>query len=162
MSYHITSHHITSHHIDIDIKFPIMAGESVKNTADRPEDPNNTWSEQISSTFELRIGPDYERNKKKAPAGTPLFELLGMDLFSSDAKVDHIASKLRFPSEWTEGDLSNTNNSHILPIFVVNVQVPKDMSTNLFSIFEEIDDGVGFSLVYYYRSVNPYYDFNQN
>ena len=82
----------------IDVEFPIVAGQSVTNTADRPEDPNNTWSGQISSTFELRIGPDYERNKKKAPAGMSLFELMGMDLFSSDAKVDHIASKLKFPA----------------------------------------------------------------
>ena len=89
------------HHISpqlIDIKFPIVAGESVVNIADRPEDPNNTWSGQTSSSFELRIGPDYDRNKKKAPAGMPLFELMGMDLFSSDAKVEHIASKLRFPT----------------------------------------------------------------
>lgn len=33
----------------------------------------------------------------------------------------------------------------------VNVQIPEELSTNFMSIFEDITDGSGFSLVYYYR-----------
>ena len=106
---------LISHHADI--QFPIVAGHTVVKTVDRPEDPNNTWSGEVSSIFELRIGPDYESNKKKAPAGPPLFELMGMDLFSSDAKVDHIASKLKFPPgkflRYFEFDVTRDYLSHV-------------------------------------------------
>ena len=101
--------------------------------------------------FELRIGPDYNRFKNKAPSAPPMYELLGMDMFSSPAKIDDIASKISLPEHWTSGEFAMTNSEIIPPLFIVNVQIPRDLSTNLMSIFDNITDGPGFSIVYYYR-----------
>ena len=104
------------------------------------------------TSFELRVGPDYNRFKQKAPSGPPLLELLGMDLFRSRSKIDNIASKVAFPAAWTLIDHAGLENkSNTPPFFIVNVQMPLELSTNLLSLFDNITDGPGFSIVFYYR-----------
>lgn len=74
-----------------------------------------------------------------------------MDLFRSPNKIDNIGSKLMIPPEWTDGELAATNSPHIAPLFIVNVQIPEDLATTFVSMFDNITDGRGFSIVYYYR-----------
>ena len=133
-----------------DAKFPVIAGQSVLHFT-KTDSTDNTWSEETDTVFELRVGPDYNRFKNKAPSAAPIFELLAMDLFRSQSKIDAIGSKITLPQEWTEDEYMNTNSSHIPPLFIVNVQIPVELSTNLLFMFENITDGPGFSIVYYYR-----------
>jgi hypothetical protein len=81
-----------------------------------------------------------------------------MDMFSSDQKIDNIASKMRLPKDWTCGEFGETHSENIPPLFVVNVQMPRNLSTNLLSIFDNITDGPGFSIVYYYRLTRESYE----
>ena len=128
----------------------VVAGRSVPHISVAGA-VGHAWSGEPSTVFELRVGPDYNRFKQKAPSGVPMFELIGMDMFSSPAKIDNLASKLSIPADWTAGELGVTYSENIPPLFIVNVQVPRDLATNLLSIFDNITDGPGFSIVYYYR-----------
>ena len=49
------------------------------------------------TTFHVRIGPNYPRNKKKAPSNGAILEVLCADLFICDKKIDHIMQYLQFP-----------------------------------------------------------------
>jgi hypothetical protein len=39
----------------------------------------NTWSKCASDKFELRVGPNYDKNKQKKPSGESLMELVGVE-----------------------------------------------------------------------------------
>lgn len=41
--------------------------------------PANTWSQVDASSFQLRTGPDYQRNKEKAPSGPAYYEIIGAE-----------------------------------------------------------------------------------
>lgn len=43
--------------------------------------PAHTWCKCDHKLFNVRIGPDYNRFKKKAPSGPPLFEAIAVDVF---------------------------------------------------------------------------------
>ena len=74
-----------------------------------------------------------------------------MDLFRSPSKIDNIGSKLTLPPDWTLGENGETNSAYVAPLFIVNVQIPEELATTLLSMFDNISDGKGFSIVYYYR-----------
>ena len=40
----------------------------------------NSWRSCSASSFDLRIGPNYDRNKQKRPSPEALMELVGMEL----------------------------------------------------------------------------------
>ena len=44
-----------------------------------PQCPPNTWSFCNSSSFNLRVGPNYASNKKKAPSPPSLLEIVGVE-----------------------------------------------------------------------------------
>ena len=46
-----------------------------------PNVPDHTWGQCDYSNFVVREGPDYNRNKKKAPSKAPLYEAMGVDIF---------------------------------------------------------------------------------
>jgi len=108
------------------------------------EQIKNTWSECIHSTFNCRIGPNYGWNGKKAPSPPSLMNCIGMEFIKCDKRVDNIGSKVKIPDEW----IIETNNKLIPPLFIVNVQIPAE---NPVSIFQEVNDGTGYSLVYYFQ-----------
>lgn len=63
---------------------------------------------------------------------------------SARQRVDHAAERFQLP------DTSHiqTNNPHVPPIFVVQLQIPSDPPK---SIFSSSDNGPGWALVMYYR-----------
>ena len=63
----------------------------------------------------------------------------------SDRKIDNIGSKVNFPSAWKGID---THQPGVPPLFIINFQIPSEFPT---SIFKEITDGPGWSLVLYFR-----------
>jgi len=115
------------------------------------EDKSGVWRGCSASTFSLRIGPDYSRNKKKGPSADALMELVGVDLVRAPSRIDLIGSKLTLPPEFltvsgVEGQ--ETGDPLVPPLFIVNCQVPSEFPTSLFS---EVTDGPGWSIVYYFR-----------
>jgi hypothetical protein len=46
-----------------------------------PNVPDHSWNVCDHSTFNVRVGPDYNRYKKKGPSEKPLYEAIGVDAF---------------------------------------------------------------------------------
>lgn len=45
-----------------------------------PEPPlKNSWSECDAAAFHLRVGPNYDSTKAKAPSAPPLYDLVGVE-----------------------------------------------------------------------------------
>lgn len=43
--------------------------------------PAHSWAKADHRQFNVRVGPNYDRYKKKAPSGPPLFEAFAVDVF---------------------------------------------------------------------------------
>ncbi len=109
----------------------------------------HTWSKTNHQNFQLRIGPNYDWNKKKAPSKTPLYEIFAVDIFSSESRIDHITEKIQMPSTAMEAIESN-KHPHVPSIFVVQVQIPSDKPP----MFSTVEDGPGWSIVMYFKITN--------
>jgi len=128
----------------------VKPGFSLRSGEEGVEGSCGTWWNEVSTRFDLRVGPDYATNKKKEPAGPPLCELLGMDLVRCDTRIDNIGQYLDFPKEWVDGEGNDKTGSPRL--FLVNVQIPTEgLGGGITSFFSDIDDGEGVSLVFYFR-----------
>jgi len=57
----------------------------------------NTWCRLAGSSFRVRCGPNYKKNKMKAPSEAAFCKAVGLDLFKTEKKVNHICRFLRFP-----------------------------------------------------------------
>ncbi|KAF0686208.1 Aste57867_21994 [Aphanomyces stellatus] len=94
----------------------------------------------LSATrFNVRKGPNYKKNKQKAPSGPALLELVAADVFRSDFKVDNVGSKIQLPA----GADGRTD------LLILNTQVPCYAPPNpLWG--DQKTDGVGFNFVTYF------------
>lgn len=67
------------------------AGEQrPRRVGDTMPTPRTHWDRSAvgeSVVFRVRKGPDYKRNKLKAPSEPPMYAQVGMDLFRSPKKV---------------------------------------------------------------------------
>lgn len=126
--------------------------------------PANSWNVCESENFHLRVGPNYPKHGKKDKSPTSLMELVGIDCVSCPKRIDNIASRMQMPSSWAIGggasagvgagtgtsdeNIGAAMATQVPSLFIVNVQLPSEFPT---SIFKEITDGPGWSLVYYFR-----------
>ena len=47
--------------------------------------------------FDVRIGPDYKKNKQKAPSAAAPFELMDVRLYKTERKVGQITTRVPLP-----------------------------------------------------------------
>ena len=104
----------------------------------------HSWCQLDASTFSMRKGPNYKKTGEKAPSAKSLYELVGVDFVKASTKIDNFGSKVNLPEEWK----IETHQAGVPPIFVINAQLPSDFTT---SFFAEVNDGDGWSLVFYYK-----------
>jgi hypothetical protein len=105
----------------------------------------HSWSSCDHESFHLRVGPNYKRNKAKAPSPYPFYEPVGFDFLKCKSRIDNIGSKVKIPEEWLD---TAPNLMNLPPIFIVNTQLPSEFSSPFFG---EVTDGDGWSLVSYFR-----------
>ncbi len=55
------------------------------------------WAKLSASEFRVRKGPDYKRNRQKAPSKSQVYELVCCDLVRSHLKPGGVAKRVRFP-----------------------------------------------------------------
>jgi len=104
------------------------------------------WSPLPPQRFEVRVGPNYQRNKTKRAAVSTFYEPIAIDLLTSSSRIDHVTRFIDFSGvedavgsgeRWMEG---------LPPYFVVNFQLPLYQP----SFFGDTN-GPGLSLVFYFR-----------
>ncbi|XP_061365223.1 uncharacterized protein LOC133308598 [Gastrolobium bilobum] len=102
------------------------------------------WSYIDPSTFKVR-GVNYFKDKKKDfAANCSAYYPIGVDVFLSPQKVDHIARFVELPVISSSGKLPS--------ILVVNVQIPLYPAT----LFQGETDGEGMSFVLYFKLSESY------
>jgi Protein ENHANCED DISEASE RESISTANCE 2, C-terminal len=120
--------------------FPYFEGVS-------PNVDCHTWSKCDHRKFKVRVGPNYNRNKQKAPSAQPLFEVFAQDVFCTSKRIDHVTQKIELPDT---SDLNLPANCKVPPIFVVQLQLPSDPpEVKLFG--PPIEDGAGWAIVLYFK-----------
>jgi hypothetical protein len=104
---------------------------------------SHCWADLGAGRFKVRKGPNYKKTKIKAPSADAIFEVIGVDHFETERKVDHIAARLVLPDPGQGRRL-----------FVVNAQCPKYPPANpLWGKAQT--DGEGWSIVIYFAMPNP-------
>jgi hypothetical protein len=124
-----------------------MEGNDDAAAADERE--KYVWCPGLAENFNLRVGPNYKKTGAKAPSGPALYDLMGMDIFYSDERIENIGSQVKLPEEWTSFE---TNHPDVPPVFVVNGQVPEvSLGSSVGSFFVDKSDGPGWNYVMYFR-----------
>ena len=137
-----------------------VAGSSFKHAAS-PEETGAgkgmVWTQSKGESFNLRIGPNYKANGKKAPSAEPLYETVAMDLLRSpDAPLSNLAGSRRIvlpPPRPGIDDLDAIAKSGLPRLFVINAQVP-DKAPAMFGGGKSAEVDPGYSLVFYF-AVKP-------
>jgi len=123
-----------------------IAGATLTQVFTEPHySPDHTWCKCDHRQFKVRIGPDYNKYKKKAPSGAPLFEPFAIDVFCTKQRCDHATQRFALPEELVNVD---TFNEHVPPIFVVQIQIPSEPPP---SMFTTVEDGPGWSILLYFK-----------
>ncbi|CAI9283247.1 unnamed protein product [Lactuca saligna] len=105
---------------------------------------SDCWSPLEPSTFKVR-GHNYLRDKKKENASNhAAFYPIGMDVFLSPRKIDHIARLVELPNFESSGKVP--------PLLVVNLQIPLYPP----ALFQHEYDGEGMSFVFYFKLSENY------
>eukprot|EP00906_Rhabdomonas_costata_P010571 RCo014846 len=120
---------------------PHLAGSTIPycnaaDTADTPAAERNVWGPIDAAEFNVRIGPNYSWNRQKAPSGPAIARTVGVDLFRTPHKVEHLYPQLRLPPEM------QVEGGHLL---VLNVMLPGYAP----SLWQKVWDGPGHSFVVY-------------
>lgn len=104
------------------------------------------WEDADATTFLIR-SKDYMRTKIKEPASGAIYRLLGVDMYSFDTKLFHIAQHVELPAAPTLGPKAQAlpADEKMPPLLILNLQLP----TYAPSVFGGTD-GPGYSLVYYF------------
>jgi len=83
--------------------------------------------EAAGSSFHVRVGPNYPKNGLKAASAESLFELVSVDLFTTEQCAFHLAESIRMPAALPDGP-----GLQLPQLLLVTVQVPQE-SPGLFS-----------------------------
>lgn len=109
----------------------IAAGCTVAQTECRSDPaadeamPPHSWSQVKADKFNVRQGPDYGLQKRKARSvGPPLYQLCGVDWYRSGSRLEGVGGL---------ADLPRAEFSHpsVPSLLIVNVQLPLEVSVSL-------------------------------
>ena len=86
--------------------------------------PFSYWNVD-ASIFNLRIGPNYKREKKKAPSGPALFDLYAMDAVQDDCILKRTEEGFEIPNIPGVTDI-DTGCPDVPPMLIVTVNIPTE------------------------------------
>eukprot|EP00752_Nemacystus_decipiens_P017569 g15744.t1 len=106
--------------------------------------PHHSWGNGIASIFRVR-GKGYMQDRVKVPPAESLYEMVGLDIFSTEARVGNMASEVALDS--VSNDLPEVSIPGIPPLLVINVQLPSAPP----ALMTSAEDGPGYQCVLYFR-----------
>ncbi|GAB5355572.1 hypothetical protein AAMO2058_000217000 [Amorphochlora amoebiformis] len=103
------------------------------------------WIGLNGTSFQVRMGPDYAKNKKKAASKESFYECVGIDCLASPRKISNIG-RYFYPSDGQEK--KSTSKKNPFPeIFIFALQLP-DYAPSMMS---SQGDGAGYTIVFHYK-----------
>eukprot|EP00956_Cyclotella_meneghiniana_P034103 scaffold101568_cov36-Cyclotella_meneghiniana.AAC.2 len=115
----------------------LSLGSSIPKNTSEP----HSYGPTDSTIFNLRIGPNYKKNKQKAPSGPALYELHSMDFLYGDGPLKNTSDKFVIPTIPGVTDIS-TGHLHIPPMIIINTWLPGEEP----SLFAKNTDGETYSI----------------
>ena len=101
-----------------------VAAYAAATASDYDVQPFSYWNVD-ASTFNLRTGPNYKREKKKAPSGPALFDLYAMDAVQDDCILKSTEEGFEIPNIPGVTDI-DTGCPDVPPMLVVTVNIPTE------------------------------------
>ena len=83
----------------------------------------HSYEQTDAPLFNLRVGPNYKRNKQKAPSGPALYDLYSMDFLYDSTPLKNVSDKFKIPSIPGITDVS-TGHAHIPQMLIINTWLP--------------------------------------
>lgn len=108
-----------------------------------PNVPDHTWCKCDYRQFNVRVGPEYTRFKKKAASGPPLYEAVAVDAFCTKLRMDNVQMKMSLPDIPGGG----SGHPHVPELMIVQIQFPSEPPP----LFGSVEDGPGWAIVMTYR-----------
>eukprot|EP00903_Cladosiphon_okamuranus_P019625 g18047.t1 len=106
--------------------------------------PHHSWSNGIVDVFRVR-GKGYMQDRKKVTPAESLYEMVGLDVFATEARVGNMASEVALDS--VTNDLPEVSIPGVPPLLVINVQLPSASP----ALMTSAEDGPGYQCVLYFR-----------
>lgn len=117
----------------------------------------NAWIEGTGTTFDVRKGPDYKKNKEKAPSLESMADIVAVEVFRTDRKVKDMGKHYAIPPEWFQEDdgtpidgEAEEKETGVPLFFILNCMVPNYSPPN--PVWGKAKtDGEGYSVIFIYR-----------
>jgi len=109
---------------DHGIESPIALKSCASTTTDFEEIPHTYWNVE-ASRFNLRIGPNYKKNKQKAPSAPALYNLYAMDLVKAQSNLENAERGFQIPDILGVTDVP-TGHAYVPPMIVLTVNIPSE------------------------------------
>jgi len=116
------------------------------------ESIHHSYWNAVPSGFQLRVGPNYKKAKRKEPSGPALYDLIAMDFVKSDGGAIKNASDgfvLPKISGVTDAD---TGNSHVPSLFVINAWLPAEEPSMFANPAGVTGDAPTYTIVLYFAA----------
>ncbi|CAM9549464.1 unnamed protein product [Choristocarpus tenellus] len=101
-----------------------VAGETVPEVpcGEPTAMPQHSWSRVAGNTFRVRMGPNYLRTKHKEPSGEALYELVAIDWYRSEARLERLGERISLP-------IVERGHPTVPSLFIINMQMPMEAPT---------------------------------
>jgi len=83
----------------------------------------HTYTNPNPSIYNLRVGPNYAKNKLKAPSSPPLYDLYTMDVIRTETLLRDVTNAFQIPVIPGVTDI-DTGHPHVPPMLVMNCNMP--------------------------------------
>eukprot|EP00924_Labyrinthula_sp_SR-Ha-C_P010388 maker-scaffold_23-snap-gene-5.0-mRNA-1 protein AED:0.19 eAED:0.19 QI:142/1/0.5/1/1/1/2/0/762 len=106
-----------------------------------------SYFEADASKFSLRVGPNYAKNKNKAPSKSAWYDVCGLEIIKSKGAIVDLANKFALPSIQSADNIEKMKELGLPRVLIFNFQVSYEAPT----MFGNKCDDAGCSFVLYFR-----------
>mmetsp|Transcript_1093 Transcript_1093/g.1781 ORF Transcript_1093/g.1781 Transcript_1093/m.1781 type:complete len:648 (-) Transcript_1093:849-2792(-) len=112
---------------DIEKEHGPMSTQSIRAYCISPYDydlsSENAYWNVDARNFNLRVGPNYKKNRLKEPSSPALYDLISVDFIRADTTLKKASDAFTVPNIPGITDI-DTGHPHVPPMFVINAWIP--------------------------------------